>query len=289
MKGKIIKKVVLKECSFILGVFLLALTYNLFFLPNNLVIGGNTGLSIIFQEKIDPTIFIYVSTILLLIISYIFLGKQSSRKTVVGSFLYPIFVSISIPLAKLLGPYFVFDEYIITVVIAALFYGISNGVIFRTGYTTGGFDVVAKILTKYLKIPEGKALFYANFVVIALGGFSFGFQSVIYAVIILYFGSYITNKLVIGISESKVFYIYTRKIEEVKEIIIKEIKTGYTVLPTIGGYSHTKGEMIMCVVPTREYYMFKEKVLGIDPNAFFVINDCYDVNGGVKKDNIPFI
>lgn len=283
------KKQILKECSFVLGVFLLALNYNLFFLPNNLVTGGTTGLSIILKSHINPTIFIYSTTLLLLIISFIFLGKAVTKNTVLGSILYPIFVSLSEPLAQLLLPYFTFDEYILTIALSALLYGFSNGVIFRTGYTTGGFDVIANIMTKYLKIPTGQALFYANSIVIAVGGFKFGFSGVVYALIILYVGSAITNKLVIGVSESKIFFIYTKETTKVKEIIIETMKTGYTVLPTVGGYSHSKSEMIMCVLPTKDYYKLKEEVLSVDPNAFIVVNDCYDVNGGVKKESLPFL
>lgn len=282
------KRDIFKECSFVLGVFLLALNYNLFFLPNNLVIGGTTGLSILLKVYINPEVFIYIATFVLLIISFIFLGKEVTQNTIVGSIMYPVFVSLSKPLAMLLLPYFTFDEFIVTVILASLFYGFSNGVIFRTGYTTGGFDVIANIITKYLKVPQGKALFYANSIVIALGGFVFGFSGVVYALIILYVGSTLTNKLVIGISESKIFFIYTRETEKVKEIIIRDMKTGYTVLPTVGGYSHNKSEMIMCVLPTKDYYLLKEKVLGVDSNAFVVVNDCYDVNGGVKKSNLPF-
>lgn len=282
------KRDIIKECTFVFGVFLLALNYNLFFLPNNLVIGGSTGLSILLKNYINPEIFIYVATFILLIISYLFLGKEMTQNTVVGSIMYPVFVSLSKPLAMLLLPYFTFDEFIVTVILASLFYGLSNGVIFRTGYTTGGFDVIANIITKYLKIPQGQALFYANSIVIALGGIVFGFSGVVYALMILYIGSTLTNKLVIGISESKIFFIYTREIEKTKEVIINTMKTGYTVLPTVGGYSHSKSEMIMCVLPTKDYYLLKEMVLGIDPNAFIVVNDCYDVNGGVKKSALPF-
>lgn len=284
-----VRKEILKECSFVLGVFLLALNYNIFLLPNNLVTGGTSGLSIILKPYISPTIFIYGATIVLLIISFIFLGKDMTKNTVLGSILYPIFVSLSEPLAKLLLPYFVFDEYIITIGLSALLYGFSNGVIFRTGYTTGGFDVIANIITKYLKIPTGKALFMANSVVIAFGGFTFGLGGVVYALIILYVGSTLTNKLVIGVSESKIFFIYTKETDKVKEFIVDVMKTGYTVLPTVGGYSKHKGEMIMCVIYTKDYYKLKEEVLSIDKNAFIVVNDCYDVNGGVKKESIPFI
>ncbi len=283
------KKEILKECSFILGVFLLALNYNLFFLPNNLVIGGTTGLSIIFKSYVNPKMFIYITSFILLIISFIFLGKDVTKNTILGSLLYPLFVSLSEPLAYLILPSLTFDEFLVTVILASLLYGVSNGIIFRTGYTTGGFDVIANIITKYLKIPQGKALFYANFIVIGVGGFTFGFSGVIYALIVLYFGSMLTNKMVIGISESKIFFIYTRKTEEVKDMIIKKMQTGYTVLPTVGGYSHSKSEMVMCVLPTKDYYLLKEEVLNIDPNAFIVVNDCYDVNGGVKKESLKFL
>lgn len=283
------KREIFKEFTFVIGVFTLALTYNLFFLPNNLVIGGTTGISILLKKYINPTMFIYGATFILLIISFIFLGKEKTQNTIIGAIMYPIFVSLSKPLANLLLPYFTFDEFIVTVIISSLFYGFSNGVIFRTGYTTGGFDVVAGIITKYLKIPQGKALFYANFIVIAFGGFTFGFSRVVYALTILYIGSTLTNKLVIGVSESKIFFIYTKETKKVKDVILEKLQTGYTVLPTVGGYSHTKSEMIMCVLNTKDYFLLKELVLDIDPHAFIVVNDCYDVNGGVKKKSLPFL
>lgn len=273
---------------FVTGVFLLALVYNLFFLPHNLVIGGTTGLGIIFKNKINPTLFIYAASVVLIGISYLTLGRQATAKTLVGSILYPLFISLSKPIAIELVPYFKFDEYLIIIILAAIFYGVSHGLIFRTGYTTGGFDIVASIITKYLKIPQAKALFLANSIVIAFGGLVFGFESVVYALIILFIGSSITNKIVIGISESKMFFIYTRKTKQVKDLIITKLKTGYTVLPTVGGYSHTKREMIMCVLPTKDYYLLKELVLGVDAQAFIAINDCYDVNGGFQKALFPF-
>lgn len=282
-------KQIFKETLFILGVFLLGLTYNLFFLPNNLVIGGTTGLSIIFKNKINPQIFIYIFTLLLLSLSYFVLGKESSKKTLFGSLLYPLCVTLSGPLAKLLLTYLTFNNMFATAITAAVFYGVSNGIIFRTGYDTGGFDVVAKIITKYLKIPQGKSLFYANILVIVAGSFAFGIRTAQNAAIVLYIGSIITNKIVIGVSESKVFFIYTDKVDKVTKIIVDKLKCGYTLLPTIGGYSHKKSELIMCVLPTRDYMLLKELVLNVDDDAFIVVNDCYDVNGGFQKNNIlPF-
>ena len=98
----------------------------------------------------------------------------------------------------------------------------------------------------------------------------------------------IVDNILIGISSSKLFFIYTKEYEAVRKYILSEMKTGVTILETYGGFSNEKGYMLMCVVPTRDYYLFKELVLSIDSNAFFVIHDCYEVFGG-KRRNLPFI
>lgn len=282
-------KKIYKLIGLVIGTFILALNYNLFLLPNNLVIGGTSGLSIIFKDFINPTVFIYIATFILLLVSFVSLGYEDTKKTVVGSLLYPIFVTLTEPIAAVIIPNLVFEEFIVTAILTGVFYGVANGMIFKTGYTTGGADVIIKILTKYLKTPEGKSSTYMNAIIILMGGFSFGFPRVVYAFFVLFIGSYLIDKIMIGISDSKVFYIYTKHSLKIRNVILEELKTGYTILPTLGGYSHDNGELIMCVVNTNDYYLFKELVLNVDREAFIVVNDCYDVNGGVKKKNLPFI
>ena len=92
-----------------------------------------------------------------------------------------------------------------------------------------------------------------------------------------------------GVSDSKVFYIYTKKVRKVKKLILDEFKTGLTIIPSRGGYSLKKGHMIMCVVSNQDYYKFKERLLEIDSKAFLIINKCYEVNGGVKRANFHFL
>ena len=84
------------------------------------------------------------------------------------------------------------------------------------------------------------------------------------------------------------FYIHTKKRNEVKDFI-NEMKTGYTIMRTEGGYTNTSNDLIMCVVPTKDYYMFKNVIESIDPEAFFIISDCYEVYGGRRKKNFPYI
>lgn len=286
-----IKEVLVSGISFVLGTFLLALCYNLFFLPNNLVVGGVSGLGIVFKELfgLNSQVFIYIVSIGLLIISYLFLGKEETQRVVIGTFLYPIFITFTAPITNILLSLLTFKEILVTVILAGVLYGISNGLVYKFGYSTGGADVVVRLMCKYLHFSEGQGVLIVNSVIILCGGFVFGIDNAVYAIIILVICSSLVDKIIIGISDSKKFMIYTRESRKVKNLISKEFKTGFTIFPTVGGYSHVKGAMIMCVIRNRDIHLFKDKILEIDPHAFFVISDCYEVQGGIKRSNIPFM
>lgn len=285
------KKIIFDGIFFVLGVFLLALCYNLFLLPNDFVFSGMSGLSILLNKLfgIDSTTFIYVSSIVLLIISFIFLGWDKTKNTIVGSLLYPLMITFSEPIAKMLLPHFQLEEQIITVVITALLYGLSNGLIYRCGYTTGGSDVLMQLVNKYLKISESKSLIVINTILIMASVLVFGVEKSIYSFIILIVASLVIDRIMYGISDSKLFYVFTREPKKLTKAILEEFESGYTILPTKGGYSHTRGSLLMVVVSNKDYYEFKTRILEIDPSAFFIIDDCYEVNGGVKRSNFPFI
>jgi uncharacterized membrane-anchored protein YitT (DUF2179 family) len=102
----------------------------------------------------------------------------------------------------------------------------------------------------------------------------------LYALIILYIVSILTDRIMLGISKSKAFYIITDEEEKVKEYIMDTLGHGVTVFPVKGGFSEERQKMLMCVIPTREYYKLKEGISDIDKKAFFVITDAYEVKGG---------
>lgn len=277
--------------TFIVGTYIIALSYNTFLKPNSLVIGGTTGLSIIFEKLFgwDTNVFILASGLILLIISYLFLGVKKSRRNVLGSLVFPLMVYLSAPLAEVLIPQIKIDDFFVIALMAGLTYGLGFGIVYKAGYSTGGFDIIMQILNKYLKMPEGNASFVASILVVLCGLPLFGITHTVYSSIVLYIEQVVTNKIVIGISDSKLFYIYTRKIDKVRDALVKDGETGFTIIPTLGGYSHYKGEMLMCVVDTKDYYEFRELVLSIDKDAFFIIDDCYEVNGGTKRKHLPFL
>lgn len=292
IKESVLKKDFYKRYLIILiGIFLLALDYNLFLLPNNFVIGGTTGLSIVTNKLFgwNPQTFLYVSTAILIILSFTLLGIKKTITSFVGSIMYPLFISFTMPLAKLLMPYFTFDSIILTILVAGSIYGFAYGIIYKVGFDTGGSDILIRIVNKYLHMPEGKSSVVVQGIIILIGGIVFGINQMIYAIIILVLYTGIMDKIIIGISDSKMFFIYTRHSKKVTDFILNDLHTGVTILETEGGYTKEKRDTLMCVVPNKDYYIFKETILEIDPDAFFIIHDCYEVQGGVKDKNLPFI
>lgn len=281
-------KILITGVTFVLGLFLLAMCYHLFLLPNNFITGGTNGLAIIFDKLfgIDPTFFLYVSRILLLIISFIFLGYKKTLPTVLGSLLYPIMVTITEPIAAAVINHIYVNEILISVCLAGFLYGASSALIYRTGFTTGGGDVIMELIKKYAKVSTAFANFTYSFIILLFGAFVFGFENFVYAIIILLISNYFIDKITLGVSMSKVFFIYTKKLKELKEIINKEYDSGITILETKQEFLHKKGEILMVAVSNLDCYKLRTKILELDPDAFFVINDCYEVNGGKKKDRV---
>lgn len=284
------KSVIISGLLFVLGVFLLSMCYNLFLLPNDFVIGGVSGIAIILQNitGVTSTLYIYLFNLILLLICYLALGREEGRIALLGSILYPVMISITSPIAEVLLKYIVIDDILIVVLITGLLYGVSSGLIFKCGFSVGGSDVWIKIMSKYLNIPEGKSTLFSNIIIILFAITLFGLNKAIYAIIILYVGSLMIDKIMFGKSDSKMFYVFTKKSHLIKRVLLREFEAGFTMLPVKGGYSKQNGMLIMCVLPNKDYYKFKKRIKELDEKAFFIISDCYESYGGVIKKNLPF-
>lgn len=285
------KRAIIDGVSLVLGVFLYALCFNMFLIPNDLVVSGFSGVAIVVKRLFgwSASAFIYITNGILLIVSLIFLGWKMTKRNIVGSVMYPVMITASEPIAKFLNSYIMGDDFYLILLFAIIMYGVSSGLIYRTGFSTGGSDIIMQILNKYLKISESKAMIVANSLIIIASMLVFGFTKGVYSFIILICSTYFIDKLMFGLSDSKVFYIYTKKVRKIKRLILNDFQTGFTSIPSRGGYSRKRGFMIMCVVSNRDYYLFKQKILEIDPQAFIIINSCYEVNGGVKRKALPFL
>lgn len=264
----------------VIGILLIAISFNLFFLPSDLVFGGVSGISIITKELfgINPTIVISITSGILLLLSFPLLGKRETITSIVGTILYPIFVELTSNITNYIhiDP----NETLVIAVFGAVLYGIGAGLVFKVGFTTGGTDILNKIVSKYFKVSMGTALILTDGFIVLSGAFIFGFTKLMYALIVLYIISILTDKVLLGISDSKAFYIITEHEEEVKDYVINGLKHSVTEFDARGGYTKDKERVLLCVIPTREYFKLKEGIHEIDKNAFFVVTDAYEVVGG---------
>lgn len=265
--------------SFVLGVFLVAVAYNLFMVPSKVVYGVG-GIGIILNDLfgINPSLTIMIGSILLLILSFILLGKEKTTSSIVGSLLYPIFVKLTENIGNVVE--FGNADPLLIVIFGAVINGFGLGIIFKTGFTTGGTDILNQIVAKYGKTSVGNAMFLTDGLIIIGGVFVFGWTRLMYSLISLYIISVMTDKVILGISESKAFYIITDYETEVKKFILDHLSHGVTVLDARGGFTGNRQKVIMCIIPTKEYFVAKEGIHMIDPNAFFVVTDAYEVSGG---------
>ena len=252
-----------RYAQFCLGCLLVAISFNLFLAPNDLVPGGVSGFSVIINHLlgINKSIIILGLSLFLLILSYIFLGKNKTRGSILGSLLFPLFVEITSNISEIIQ----ID---------------TSGIIFKAGFTTGGTDILNQIISKYAKVSMGKSMLICDGTIVLLSGIVFGPTKLMYSVIILYLISYMSDRVILGISDSKAFYIVTDEEKKIKEYVIKYLNHGVTVFNAKGGYKKEKQTVLLCVLPTKDYYKLKEGIHEIDPDAFFVVTDAYEVFGG---------
>ena len=272
------KDLIRRYIMLIFAVLLYAITYNLFFVNTDLILGGTGGIAILLKKFFTPSLTILVFCIFSLILSAIFMGKRFTINSIVGSVLSPLFVEltknikISIPI----------DDIVLVIICGGVLIGIANGLSSKSGLSTGGVDTIIHIISKKLKISHGTLYAFINGAIIICGAFVYGYRIALYALIDLYIISILTDKVMLGISSNKTFFVVTDKVDEVKEYLIDTLSKGVTVLDSIGGYSNNKQDMLMVVVPTLEFYKTREGILAIDPEAFITITDSYQVYGENK-------
>lgn len=274
------KSTVKRHIQFVLGCLLIAISYNLFLAPNNIVAGGVGGLAIIinYLTKLDNSIFILVANIFLLILSYFLLGKKKTKATILGSILFPILVNLTSDIRLIID--INTEQLLLLSVFGGVVYGFGAGMIYKAGFTTGGTDIINQIISKYFKTSIGKSMLYCDGTIVLLTAFVFGPTHFMYSIIVLYVISFISDRVILGVSDSKAFYIVTKEEKKIKEYIIKYLNHGVTVFKAKGGYAKENQTVLMCVLPTKDYYKLKEGIHEIDPNSFFVVTDAYEVFGG---------
>ncbi len=275
-----------KYFNLILGLFLVAIAFNLFLLPYNLAAGGVSGLSLILHKifGINESIFIFLTNLFLLLISYLFLGKNSTQKTIIGSLLFPILIDVTGKISFLIKINDI--EVILIAALGGIISGIGYGLIFKSGYTSGGTDIINQIMEKYFHMPISKSIIIIDGLITILSYFTFGFSTMIYSLVSLFLISIFSNKAIIGIGLAKTLYIYSNKIQKIKAYLHEELKIDSTDIECTSGYRNRKNKIILSVIDNKNYYRIKEAIQLLDSEAFIVVTNSYhlaNANVSIRK------
>lgn len=273
------KKKVYRIILMIISLIISSLVYNIFLLPLNLVTGGAPGVATITHHiyDIDPATMILFISIAIGIISFMYLGIERTSGTIMSIILYPLLVKLTSPLVGILtvSP----EDMIITVIFAGVLNGIAYGLMYRTGYSNGGFPIISQILYEKFRLPIAKTSLVINLTIVLVGSIFFGLTNALYAIIYLYINNIVLDKVLLGISTNKSFYIITHEEEKIKDYVINVLQHNVTVFDVKGGYLDKKRKVILAIIPTKEYYRVTEGIKMLDKDAFFVVTDSYQVSG----------
>lgn len=263
----------------ILGCLIVAFSFNLFFLRYDIVCFGVSGISIVLNEfGVNPSLFILIANIVLMIVAYFVLGYENMKNQLVGALSYPIFVSLTSMVTKYidLGN----TEMVVIAILGGVFAGIGYGLIYKSDFSTGGTDVIIGIICKYFKMSMGNASLIVNGIIVIIGKIVFSWDIVLYAILVSYLISVFTDKVLLGISKCKAFYIVTdkKKCDIVKKYLLSIDGVGTTIIDAEGGYSSNDEALLLAVVPSRSYFVVKDGLREIDKDMFFLVCDSYEVS-----------
>lgn len=262
-----------------LSLLLSATLYNIFLLPLNLVTGGTQGIAIITKHlyKIDPALMIFILSGLCAIFSFIFVGIERTAGTIVASILYPFLVKITSPLATFIA--IDSSDMLLLVIFAGAISGLANGLMYKTGFSNGGFPVVSQVLYEKKQISIAKSSLFINISIVLAGTYFFGTTKTMFAIIFLYINNIVLDKVLLGISNNKAFYIMTSEEDKIKNYIIKSLDHSVTIFEVKGGFFEKKKNVLLTVVPSQEYFKLARGIKKIDKDAFFTVTDSYQVEG----------
>jgi uncharacterized membrane-anchored protein YitT (DUF2179 family) len=267
----------LKAVGVMIGSIIVAVGYNLFLIPHEIMSSGLSGLSIILGmvTSINAGIFNFLLNLPLLVIGYLKLGRTFILHTILSV------VTISIAM------YFIpvqpiASNPILCSIFGGALAGLGIGIIFRCSASSGGFDIIGMLLTRRRDFPMGALLSVMNSIVIVISGFLFSWDAALNTLVSIY----VTGKVIDSIHTHHVkvtLMIITKKGEEVKQHLLSNIYRGVTMIDSRGGYSNEKSNIIMTVISRYELSEVKSLIQEVDPHAFVNITETLEVMGLFHK------
>ncbi|MFJ7981459.1 YitT family protein [Lysinibacillus xylanilyticus] len=275
-----VRESIMEYVYVVVGAAIIAIGFNVFLLPNQVASGGVSGISTILHGSFgwNPGFVQYAFNIPLFIAGVLLLGKKFGIKSFIGTVTLPLIVLLT----NSWGPWT--DNPLLGALFGGIVVGLGIGLVFKGNASTGGTDLLAQIITKYTGISLGTSVLLIDGIIAISAAIVFDLEKGLYALI----GLYVTTKTIdiiqLGFSQSKMVYIITMKQDEVRDAIYAEIERGVTKLPAIGGYTGEARPVLMVVVYQTEFTKLKQLIKSVDPSAFVIVSNAYEVLGeGFKR------
>lgn len=281
MVNKKHKKVqLIKKYAFlIVGAILASIGLEIFLVPNNIIDGGITGISILasYLSKVQLGIFIFVLNIPFLILGYKQIGKTFVFSTVVAITTLSIGVTVLHPVHGLT------NDTLLAAVFGGIILGIGVGLVIRYGGSMDGSEIVAIVVSRRSGFSVGEIVMFINIFILSSAGLVFGWDRAMYSLIAYFIAYKVIDLTIEGLDESKAAMIISEKPEEIAEVILARLGRGVTYLEGKGGYTGESKSVLYSVITRLEMAKLKSIIDEIDEEAFVTISDVHDVLGKKTK------
>ncbi len=293
--GVFMKHILASKKDFLLinlGLFLVAAGVHFFKTPNHFAIGGTTGLSIIlsaFFPALNVGTFMFIINALLIIVGFIFLGKNFTVGTIYSSFalsLYIWLLELVFPISQPLT-----NDKFLELCFAVILPALGSGIVFNLGASTGGTDIAAMILSKHTSLEIGKALLVSDFVItLAAGlvysadaGLTYNITTALYCILGLLFKALLLDNVIESINVRKLMTIVSKESKAIEAFIINQLHRGATLSQACGAYTGECKEVITTVLNRRQAVALRNYIRTIDKEAFItIVNSSETVGKGFR-------
>ncbi len=284
----IVKNMIIKYGLILCGAFLYAISISLVLSPNNLAPGGVAGIAIVINYVTGFPIGImsFILNVPLLLISIFKFGKSFFGSTMFAIVVYSVFTDMLAGFSSLT------DDLVLASVTGAALNGIGLGMIFRAGSTSGGTDIIVRLLKlRYPHMGAGALFAFTDMVIVIISGIVFkDIEPALYAGICVILAGIIMDKVLYGTDEAKLVYIISDKNAQITKAILNKLDIGVTFINGKGAYSNVRKDIIMCAMKKQRLPQVRELVRSMDTQAFLIVTSATEIVGqGFKsheKENV---
>lgn len=261
-----------------IGILLVAISVVYFFEPNNIAAGGITGLAIVINHYI-PFIsigpLVLIMDVALFVISLIVIGPKFGVKSIYCSLL----LSISMWVMQKFFQFTITNDLMLATIFGTLIAALGMAIVFNANASSGGTDIIAKILNKFFHFNIGKSLLMVDFLVTLLGAITFGIDVGLYGLLSVIVNGVVIDKIIAGFKVKSEITIISYRNKEISEYILNDLERGCTFIKGIGGFTGKDTSLLYTVLDRSEFIKLKNHIINIDKNAFITVGEVHEVMG----------